>query len=387
MMAGVGRALLAVALLVAAGCASFPPGRGPVTDVFRMDPANRGSERYSAWFADSDGRVIYFGLSAFWEASWTGEGGGTADLAVPGDYLIGRFDMESERFLAPLRVRGVESGARSSVWDVLVHSSGRICYTTYFEDIGCVEPDGDDAVVFEAVGTGFNELTEGPEGALYVTRYMSVPVGEPSEAYGAVVVLSADGELLREFRFEREDGDHTAPKSIAVDPRSGEIWINTDSFRADGSVFYETVRLAPDGEVRARDSGPPELHFVRFDARGRGWFAEAWGETLRLRVVADDSELASVDLGPRYGYDFIQDIHFDADGAAVLALWSGRVFVARLRNAALEVRALRLRRPNCPGLAGPPLVYSAFVYAGHVYATAHCGGTVLRAPLPPVRVK
>ena len=127
-----------------------------------MPPANRGSEAYSAWFADARGRMLYFGLSPFWQLWWRSGGDPLGDLAQPGDHLIGRFDLERETFLAPLRVRDGGPDVRSSIWDVLVHSNGRIYYTTYFEEIGSVNPDGTDVRAFEGLGRGFNELYEGP---------------------------------------------------------------------------------------------------------------------------------------------------------------------------------------------------------------------------------
>lgn len=375
---------IALALALGTGCSTPSAGpTGPGTASFEMPPANRGTERYSAWFADSDGRVLYFGLGAFWEAAWARDGEPTADLDTPGDHLIGRFDLEAGTFLEPLRVRGIETGARSSVWDVLVHSSGRICYTTYFEQLGCVDPDGSNPTLFEGIGAGYNELYEGPGGRLYVTRYASAPVERGASTYGAVAVLAMDGRRVRELLLPREHGELAAAKSLAVDPLSGDVWVNTDTFRADGEVDSETLRLARDGAVLERGAGPAVLQFASFDRAGRGWWAEAEEERLRLRVTLGGVELARADLGPQRRVDFIQDIHFAADGRAVLAAWSGRIWVAALRAGALEIEALQVRRPaDCQARGGPALVYSAFLHAGRVYATALCGGRVLSVDLP-----
>ncbi len=380
--------VLAVSLLGVSACAQLRQwlGAGPVpgaTSVFRMPPANRGPETYSAWFADARGRILYFGLSPFWELWWRSGGDPLGDLAQPGDHLIGRFDLERQSFLAPLRVRSGGPDSRSSVWDVLVHSNGRIYYTTYFEEIGSVNPDGSDARAFAGLGTGFNELYEGPSGNIYTTRYSNAPAHPERRQYGAVVELTPEGGLVREIRFERDDERFTAPKSIAIDPRSGEIWLNTDTFQADGSIVYETLRLAPDGAVLLREAAPPELHFVRFDSVGRGYFAESANGAFRLRITTDGRELARLELGPRDPLDFVQDIHFTQAGEAVLAFWSGRVTLVRREGDRFRATDLRLERPEeCAPPRGRSLLYSAVVHGERVYATLHCGGTILSAPIP-----
>lgn len=356
------------------------------TAAFRMEPANRGPEPYSAWFADTDGRVLYFGLSPFWLLWWRSGGDALADLEVPGDHLIGRFDLQRELFLPPLRVCATGPRCRGSVWDVLVHSNGRIYFTTYFEEIGSVEPDGSDLHIFEGIGWGFNELYEGPDGHLFVTRYSDDPLDATKQRYGALVELTSEGRLLREVRFEKRGDRFTAPKSVAVDPISGEIWINSDIFPSAGRIRYERIRLAPDGAVLLREPAPPELHFVTFDPQGRGYFAESFEGMFRLRITSPDHELLEIPLGPREGVDFVQDIHVGPSGVAALAFWSGRVTLIRPVPDGYEQLDLRLTPPRgCPSLRQHPLLYSAFVFRDRVYATLHCGGTVLRATLPEGR--
>jgi hypothetical protein len=348
-----------------------------------MEPANRGVERYSAWFGDSDGRVLYFGLSPFWELWWQSGGDPHTDLAEPGDHLIGRFDLERERFLRPLRVRGLESGSRSSVWDVLAHSNGRVYFTTYFEETGSVAADGSDPRIFSGLGAGFNEIYEGPNGNLYVTRYSDAPRDANAQRYGAVVELTPDGELVREIRFEKRGERFMAPKSVAVDPGTGEIWLNTDTFLADGSVLYEAIRLAPDGRVLNRQAAPPELHFVSFDPEGRGYFAEVSDGQFQLRITRPGGEPVSLPLGPREGADFIQDIKFAPSGVAALAFWSGRVTLVRPRGTGFEHVNLRLELPpQCAAPLGRSLVYTAVPRTAKVYATLFCGARVLSTPIP-----
>lgn len=368
----------AALLALASTLLSCAPGaeRGP--DRFRMEPANRGPERYSAWFADSDGSILYFGLSAFWSASWSAGGDSLADLKLPGDQLIGRFDLAREQYLPPLRVRGLESGVHSSLWDVLVHSNGRIYFTTFFEEAGSVQRDGSDLQLFSEAGLGLAELAEGPEGQVYATRYASDPRERGAETYASVVVLTPRGELERDLRLPSTPERFPAAKSLAVDPESGEIWLNTDTFLSGGEILHETFRLAPDGAVLERRRAP-ELLFMRFDRSGLGWFAESVRGLLRVRLLERGREIATLDLGARPESDFVQDIHFAPDGSALLARWSGVVHELRWRNARLERRDLQdPGSRTCTATGGPALLYSAIPHRGRVYATIHCGATISR---------
>jgi hypothetical protein len=363
-----------VALAACGGAAQTVP-----TEVFRAERENSGAERYSAWFADTDGRILYFGLSPFWELWWARGGDARADLDETGDHLIGRFDMGAERFLEPLRVRARGPGVRSSVWDVLVHSNGRIYYTTYFEEMGSVLPDGSAARHFEGIGVGWNELVEGPEGNVWVTRYSDAPADPSRRRHGSVAVVAPDGRLLREHPLEGKDGSFVAPKSLAVDPASGEVWLNTDTFRPDGSVAHEWIRLSAEGEVRERHAGPPELLFVAFDRAGRGWFAEDASGELRLRIRAAGAWTHTLPLGRRDPLDYVQDIRFTQAGA-LLALWSGRVISIEPEGSGFRARDLRLELPvDCRPPQGRSLLYTAVLHRESVYATLFCGPTVLRA--------
>jgi hypothetical protein len=371
--------LLSALLLALAACAR--PAETVPTRAYRAERANTGAERYSAWFADTDGRVLYFGLSPFWELWWRSDGDALADLEEPGDHLIGRFDLEAERFLEPLRVRRGSPEARSSVWDVLVHSNGRIYYTTYFEEMGSVRPDGTDVRHFDGIGIGFNELVEGPDGNIYVTRYSDAPAHPSRRSYGSVAVLAPDGALLREHRLAGEAGAFVAPKSLAVEPRAGEIWLNTDTFQPDGSVAHEWIRLSARGEVLERGAGSPELLFVAFDPGGRGWFAEDASGELRLRIRENGVWTHALSLGPRAPLDFVQDIRFTREGA-LLALWSGRVISVEPAGAGFRVADLRLELPaDCAGPERRSLLYAAVPHRESIYATLFCGPTVLRTRL------
>jgi streptogramin lyase len=360
-----------------------PAASGPAT--FRAPPANTGEEPYSAWFGDVDrAGVLYFGLSPFWTLWWQSGGDANADRALPGDWLIGRFDLATEHFLAPLRVRAAADGVRSSIWDVLVHSNGRVYFTTFFEALGSARLDGSDVRLYPGLGAGLNEMVEGPDGNLWITRYADDPLPEHATGSGAVAVISPDGRLLREHRFPGAAGTYTAPKSLALDPATGEVWLNTDTFGPAGSVAHEAIRLAPDGRVLERASGPAELHFPAFDARGRGWLAESEGGRLRVRVREAGRDVAALDLGPRGRLDFVQEVRPTAEGGAILVAWSGRAWRVRPRADGFEVAEIRFDLPpECRPPEGRSLAYTAVVHRGSAYATLFCGARVLRAPLPP----
>jgi hypothetical protein len=353
-----------------------------VEPAHRAGKLNRGKEAYSAWFGDTDGRVLYFGLSPFWNLWWRTGGDPRADLEEPGDHLIGRFDLESARFLPPLRVRAAGPDSRSSVWDVLVHSNGRIYYTTYFEEIGSVSADGTDVRHFEDLGVGFNELVEGPKGSLYVTRYSDDPFDPDRQRFGSVVVLNPEGELVREFRFPKDGGVFTAPKSLAVDPETGEIWLNADVFAADGSVSYSRIHLSAEGEILERGTGSPELHFVWFDHEGIGWFAEDQDGELWLHAVRGGNRIASFPLGPRGPLDFVQDIKPFGNRRVLAAMWSGRAFLASLEPTETGAMEIGFERPeDCIPPAGRSLLYTVVAYGQRVYGTLSCGITVVGAPV------
>ncbi len=342
-----------------------------------------GPERYSSWFGDERNGVIYFGLSPFWTDMRAHGGDPTADLLEPSAHLIGRFEIERERFLPPLLARRPGPDSRSSVWDVLAHPNGWIYYTTYFEEMGRVRPGMGDVEHFDSLGTGLNEIALGPDGNLYVTRYGGGSEGKPTTGDGSVAVISPDGALLRERPLHARDGALTAPKSIAVDPKSGEVWLNADVIPPAGKVSFAAFHLAADLSLIERRDAPPELMFVAFDPGGRGFFVEDREGRVELRVTRAGAELARLDLGPRAPADFAQDVHFAADGRAAIAFWSGRVELVREANGVYEHARVTLERPpECAAPERNALFYSAFVAARSVYATLYCDAAIARAPLP-----
>jgi hypothetical protein len=268
---------------------------------------------------------------------------------------------------------------------VLAHSSGRIYYTTFYEQLGWIARDGSGGERFAHLGRGFNELAEGPRGRVYVTRYADAPERADRPSHSAVTAIEPDGALVWETRFERaHDGSFLAPKSIAVDPTSGEVWVNTDTFAADGSLArHETLRLAADGALLERDAGASELQFAAFSPTGEGWFAQARDGWIWLRLRAPGHADRSLRLTPLGPTDFVQDIKPGAPGSAVITMWSRRAFDVRAERESLVAREVRFRvPPDCEPPAHRSLTYTAVRWRDELFATLFCGATVLRAPLP-----
>jgi hypothetical protein len=370
-----------VLCLLVAGCASGPPGElGP--QVFRAPELSESGERYSAWLADERDGVVYFGLSPFWTALWA-TGDPTADLRVPGAHLVGRFDLASESFLPALVAREAGPDVRSSVWDVLAHPNGWVYYTTFYEEMGRVRPATGEVEHFPALGRGLNELALGPRGEIYVTRYGSGLDDPKRTGDGALVVVSETGSKLDEVPLHARDGAVTAVKSVAVDPRSGRVFLNADVLLDGGGVEFANFVLEADLSLLRVSDGDAELLFIAFDRNGRMFAVEDDAGRLRLSLRDGERERATLDLGARVPADFAQDIHFAPDGSAAIAFWSGRVELVRERDGRLEHARIELDKPgDCGPPAGRSLVYSAFATARAVYATLYCGETILRGPLP-----
>ncbi len=370
------RQLVFVLVGVAVLACHHPGGREG--RIFEQRDRNSGRENYSAWYADARDGVLYFGLSPFWELWWRHDGDPRVDLHEVGDHLMGRFDMKRDRFLEPLLLRGKGSGARSSVWDVLAHSNGRVYFTTYFEEFGYVEPMSGDVHLFKDIGTGFNELTEGPNGNVYVTRYSDSPADVSKQTYAGVLELTPDGQVVQEVRFDQVLGVFTAVKSVAVDPKSKDIWLNTDTFLPDGTLRFESIRLAADGTTLSRHSAPPELLFVAFDAWGRGYFVED-GPELQIRITMEGREVGRIKLDARDPLDFAQDVKVNAQGQVVVTFWSGRIVLVFPTGNDFHYSEFNLETPkDCPTTAGRFLFYTGVIEGDSLYVTVFCGVKVQR---------
>jgi len=340
-------------------------------------PAPSDAERYCAWFADSRDQVLYFGASPFWAALREAGGDPRADLRAPGPQIIGRFDLKRLAFAEPLVVG--EPDARTSVWDVLAHPNGRIYFTTYFESAGYVDPASGRVRRFDSAGLGLNELSLGEDAVIIATRYGFSPTGQ-----GSVVVLDAEGAILAEHLLEAPEGYQSAPKSLAFDPLRKEIWVNTDllpEVPGQGEVRYDTRVLGPGGRELLRFERP-EVQFMIFGADGTGYFAERDGQLLNLRIRPPEragSALLTgriVPLDDEFAgeVDFVQDIHVDAEGRAVLTRWSGRIHLVSRDG---ESDSVELPRPG-----GDGLYYSGVLADDRVCATYCRGVTVVCHDLP-----
>jgi hypothetical protein len=350
-----------LALLLLLACRHL--GGGPAARVYVAPAPDPPGETSCAWFGDVREGVLYFGVSAFWSALRAAAGDPAADLRAPGPRWIGRFDLARETFLPPLAAGpGLPP---SGVWDVLAHPNGRIYYTTYFDLAGSVDARTGALVEFAGAGLGLNELALGPGGSVLATRY-----GYGDTRDGSVVVLSEDGEILAEHPLADPPGRRVAAKSVAFDPLSREIWVNTDLLPAAGSgpALHDARVLGPDGreELAIHD---PELQFFTFGEDGTGYLAEVAGGRLRLRVrhpapASPRERLIPLDDAFDAAHDFVQELRAEAEGRVVVTRWSGRVHVVTPDGG---VRDLDLPRTQ-----GDQLYYTATLVGSRVCAT-RCG--------------
>ena len=169
---------------------------------------------------------------------------------------------------------------------------------------------------------------------------------------------------MREVPLHARDGAFTAPKSVAVDPLSGEVWLNADVIAPDGAVSFATFHLGADLAVRETIAAPPELLFVAFDRDGRGLFVEDdAGAAARARGARRPRARAGRARSRARATDFAQDVHFAADGTAAIAFWSGRVELVRERTPGQYTstrRATSRSPPTACDAEHPALFYSAF---------------------------
>jgi hypothetical protein len=317
---------------------------------------NPGKEVYDGWFADTDGRIVYFGQSPFWRAYYaTEEPDPQGDLREEGDYLIGRFDTKKDTFLAPFKV----GQGKGSVFDVLYHTvNHNIYFTNFFDSMGYVSPKTKKVVYFEDLGPGLNELYQGPGGNIYVTRYS---IGGKD---GSILILTPSGRLLKEY-FIRLPGFIVAPKSIAVSPITGKIFINTDMFSLkDNLVKHDSFVLGADGRVVQRIMDR-EVFFMSFDPQGKMWLAErpengfwqmniTYPEGRQVKLIIDKKP---------FPFDFIQDIKH-REGITIVTAWSGKLYY--FKEDLQEINFTPLPPETVPGLDALPkgkgiLAYTAMM--------------------------
>lgn len=336
----------------------------------RSQPGLRGEEPVCAWFGDRADDVLYFGRSAFWSRYRAAGGDPGADAQQTGPAAIGRFDLASESFLAPLEL-GVQQP--SGTWDVLVHPNGRIYFTTFFGSSGFHDPQTRETRRFERAGSGLAELALLPDGRLAATRY-----GRD----GAVVILDEDGSVVVEHRLAPAGDRRAAPKSLAYDPVRAELWVTTDLLGDEGIEARHDARvLSLEDGSELRRFEDREIQFVAFAGDGRGALAEraATGLQLRLRRAASEGKLgaiAPIALDPHFddAADFAQEVRFARDDSVVVTRWSGWVHLIDDHGA---VESLRLPRRAEAGL------YYTTVLRGQRLCATYCAGvTVVCASRP-----
>ena len=315
------RGLAWIAILPAlVGCATLPP-----SPVMRTAAPPSEQERFCAWFGDARDGVLYFGESAFW--SETRRHGNDPTALIQGPKRIGRFDLKREEMLDPLVVG---EKTPTGTWDVLAHPNGRIYFTSFFEPAGWIDPASGEIGTLTALGYGLNELTLGPDGSIFATRY-----GSRSPDGGAVVQFDPDGRLIAEYPLQGPPGYFAAAKSVAWDPVRRRIWLNTDLVpKGKDAVRYDARVLDEQGRELLRYD-TPSLHFMSFGPDGTGYFAEVVDGVLQLRIVPpdlkDENPLAGrvVVLDAEFppAFDAVQDIRAAQDGRVAVTRWSGHIHI------------------------------------------------------------
>ncbi|HJO23611.1 MAG TPA: hypothetical protein QF557_08675 [Myxococcota bacterium] len=362
---GLATALLRIAVAALAGCtAQHTPQVTP--RIHTAQPVS-GSEDYCAWYGDARDGVLYFGQAAFWAAKRAHAGDPRGDLAAPGPQLIGRFDLQRERMLPPLDVTA--PGARSGVWDVHAHRNGRVYYTTFFEEMGAVDPATGDVSRFRGLGLGLNEIAAGEGDTLLVTRYGAGPREDPQQ--GSLLVISPEGVLLEEHALTPPAGYTAAPKTPALDTASATYWLTADLLpRGAGAVRNDAFVLSLDG-VQRRRIETPEIQFVASNPQVGLLRAERSGSELDL-VRPVGSVVLDTDFAA--AFDFTQDVKPTPDGGAVVTQWSGLV-----HRVAADGSSSRLQLPN---LQQGGLYYTAVLADDRICATYCAGVRVVCTRIP-----
>lgn len=359
------RAALALLLWGGAGACALVRTSPPIGIEHHRAPTSSTAPGTCAWYGDASGETLYFGESAFWAAMREAGGDPQADLRRTGARQIGRFDLAARRMEAPIQV---DVAGGSGIWDVLA-LRGRVYFTTFFGPAGAVDPVSGAVDVFDALGSGLNELAPGPDATLLASRYGSADAGP-----GAVVQMTLRGERVAEHPLDAPPGTVAAPKTVAWDPVRREIWVTVDLVsRIGGATTTDARRLAADGRPLERIT-EPEIQFVAFGDEGTGYFAVRTGTRLELRVLEPSASGPPLDaarriaLDPHFpaALDFVQDIHRASDGRVVLTRWSGHIHVVDVDTD--EVRTLTLPREH-----GDGLYYSGVLFGRDLCAT-YCDG-------------
>jgi hypothetical protein len=361
--------------LIALGCTATPHAdeakatRGLSVNVAR---APSSEERYCAWYGTrGEDDVLYFGQAAFWSAMASAAGDPTADLQRAGPQLIGRFDLATERWLAPLEVGGADS--RSGVWDVLMGEDGEVYFTTFFEEAGSVDPRTG-RVRRLALGGALNELADGPDGAIVASRYGSQDQG------GDVIAFDHQGHTVRRWSLVSPPGYRIAPKTPLWDGLRNELWVTADQLpnaTRGGEPRQDANAVDASGHARLLEE-PPELMFLAKGGDGTLYHAEAQGRELWLHVVPppEHGEPHRIPLDDTFAaeVDFAQDIQIAQDGRIAVTRWSGIVHVLHPDG--------RLSSASLPRLDPAGLYYTAVLRGDRLCATYCADVTVVCVDAP-----
>ena len=363
------RALLALAL---AGCASAPPPSG-LHVVSAPDPSR--SERYCAWYGDSDGDTLYAGLSPFWWSMRHAGDDPMADLDQPGPQWVGRFDLASESWLPPLDVATPE--ARSGVWDVHVADDDAVYFTVFHETSGRVDPRDGAVRHFESAGSGLNELAPGPDGDVLASRYGG---GNGAKAGGELLTLDASGDISQRWPMPAPLGWFAAPKTPAWNPVRRRLVATTDLLAEfEGELRHDSYQLELDAPGWAIQPDP-ELQFVAAGADGMEYRVEAhedgklWLRRIRPPGQEPSDQWVQLDAEFPRSVDFAQDLKIAPDGRVVVTRWSGAVHVVS-PNGRVETVQLPKLEPN-------GLYYTAVLRGERLCATWCAGVTVVCTDAP-----
>lgn len=338
-------------------------------------PAPKDAERPCAWYGAAHEGVLYFGQSAFWQAMRRHDADPEADLRAPGPRLIGRFDLQDERLLDPLRAGpGGNRESLSGIWDVAMAANGWIYFTTFFEWAGRVDPASGRVETFPALGQGLSELAPGPDQHWLATRYGS---GDDSMRDGSVVEFDAAGRHVTEWPIPAPAGFRSAPKSVAWSAAREELWVTTDLLpRSElDAIRHDAYVLRRDGESLRRIS-EPEIQFVTTGGDGTLFRAEVDDHTLSLHIAppAPSPGTHGSERGVRpseykivldrdfpAGFDFVQDLQPTLDGRVVVTRWSGHVHVVGPGD--------RVATAMLPRLDPDGLYYTAVLHGDRLCAT------------------
>jgi hypothetical protein len=232
-------------------------------------------------------------------------------------------------------------------------------------------------VRFTSAGHGLNELALLPDGRVLATRY-----GAKDGAGGSLVVLDEAGAIQAEHALVAALGEKVAAKKrrLRPGPRGGLGQHGPPPRRRRADAPRCPDRRPRERRELARFTAP-QLQFPQFGPDGRGYFAWLAGRRLLLQITEpgaatgpDAGRVLLLDDVFAAGLDFVQDLHVQRDGRAVVTRWSGHVHVIDTDD--------RMRTVELPRTVADGLYYTAVARRDRVCATYCAGVRVVCATLP-----